>query len=292
MIKPKKKKKKVAAEDRGGPQQDQHLSAQYKYKSIGVTDIAPNPEQPRKDFDTPDLIKNILTEGVLQPIIVKRNTNGNGNGKGYTLIDGERRLKAASKARLKEIPAMIVPSDIKPEKLAELAMTLNMQRKDLTALEEAEGLKKLKDDYGYTQKKLATIIGKSDNYLSEILSIAKLPEQIKEEVRNSETDYSRHFLLRLLKKKTEQKMREYLKEHKEPKATPKEGRKNSKGKKKSDLAFDAEYKSPSPENDFCLILQYKEDRLKSIHEETLKNAFNKTIKFLGMKYEVSFDIVE
>ncbi len=283
--KPKRKKRFIENNDIF--QQDQYFSFQYQYQSICVGSIAPNPEQPRHQFDIGKLKENVSQRGVLQPVIVKKSTDNNGNGEEYILIDGERRWRAAKDANRDEIPAIVISSDVQPAQLAELAINLNMQRKNLTALEEAESLKKLQDDYGFTQEELANITGKSRSYLNEIIAITKLPERIKFEIRrNSDIKCSRHFLLNLVKEKAEDKILELWEEKR--KGIPKEVKKDSKEREKSDPPFDGEYKSPSPENDFCLILQYKEDRLNSLQEGSLKAAFDKILQNLGMNCSVSF----
>jgi ParB family chromosome partitioning protein len=271
MPKPKKKKKKVAAEDKGSSLKPSP-SSKYELKSIKVEDIAPNDEQPRKHFKVQDLSESIDQKGVLQPVIVQK------NGKEYILVDGERRWRAAKKSGLKEIPALITSPDVNP---LELTMIINMQRKDLTPLEEAQGLQALLDDYKCTQEDLAKIRGTARSSLTEILSLNKLPDEIKMECRKSD-NYSKSFLLKVVRKKTKAEMVKFWenwKEEKKRKDASKEGRRSSK-------------KYNSPKDDFCLILQYKKDKLKSLQEESLRVAFNKIFQDLGMNCTVSFDIVE
>ncbi len=142
--------------------------------SLPVEVIEPDPEQPRKDFDPKaleDLTSSIREKGVLQPIAVAEERKG----ELYTIIFGERRWRAAKAAGLKEIPALVRSG----EDRRELALIENLQRQNLTALEEAEALARLKQEKSYTDAALAKIIGKSRQSVSESLSLTKLPETIK-----------------------------------------------------------------------------------------------------------------
>ncbi|ADM08964.1 ParB-like partition protein [Parvularcula bermudensis HTCC2503] len=143
---------------------------------IPVTDIAPDPYQPRKRFDDEaleELAASIRTRGVLQPILV-RPTPGE---KGYTLIAGERRWRAAGRAGLHEIPALIrEPAE---GDVAEMALIENVQRQDLNPIEEADAYARLRDSYGRTAKDIAESIGKSRPHVANMLRLTGLPDDIK-----------------------------------------------------------------------------------------------------------------
>lgn len=151
---------------------------QRKSIEISIDLICANPEQPRKFFseeELNDLKESIMEYGVLQPIIVKKDKNGT-----YFLIAGERRLRAAKLAGLTKIPAMIKDFDDKDSAL--IAVVENVQREDLSFIEEAHAYKKLIDDFGLTQGELATKIGKRQSTISNKLRILTLPEDIQEQI--------------------------------------------------------------------------------------------------------------
>ena len=144
-------------------------------KIIKITQIEPNKTQPRSDFDEEklnSLADSILEYGVLQPIVVKLNSNGF-----YTIIAGERRWRAARIAKLKEIPAIVKSFDEKSEK--EVALIENLQRENLNAVEEALGIKELMDVYGLTQEDVSKKIGKSRSAVANSVRLLNLPDSIK-----------------------------------------------------------------------------------------------------------------
>lgn len=144
-------------------------------KIIKITQIEPNKTQPRSDFDEEklnSLADSILEYGVLQPIVVKLNSNGF-----YTIIAGERRWRAARIAKLKEIPAIVKNFDEKSEK--EVSLIENLQRENLNAVEEALGIKELMDVYGLTQEDVSKKIGKSRSAVANSVRLLNLPDRIK-----------------------------------------------------------------------------------------------------------------
>ena len=144
-------------------------------KIIKITQIEPNKTQPRSDFDEEklnSLADSILEYGVLQPIVVKLNSNGF-----YTIIAGERRWRAARIAKLKEIPAIVKSFDEKSEK--EVALIENLQRENLNAVEEALGIKELMDVYGLTQEDVSKKIGKSRSAVANSVRLLNLTDSIK-----------------------------------------------------------------------------------------------------------------
>ncbi len=151
---------------------------QRKSIEISIDLICANPEQPRKYFpeeELQDLKESIMTYGVLQPIIVKKDKGGS-----YFLIAGERRLRAAKLAGLTKIPAMIKDFDDKDSAL--IAVVENVQREDLSFIEEAYAYKKLIEDFGLTQGELASKIGKRQSTISNKLRILTLPKDIQEKL--------------------------------------------------------------------------------------------------------------
>lgn len=143
--------------------------------SILVKDIKPNPYQPRKEFDETklkELSESIKLHGVFTPILVKKSV------KGYELIAGERRLRASKLAKLETIPAIIV--EFNDQQMMEVAFLENIQREDLNAIEEAHALKAMSDKLELTQDELAKRIGKSREYVANMLRLIKLPVKIQE----------------------------------------------------------------------------------------------------------------
>jgi len=143
-------------------------------RDIDVGLIYPNPSQPRTRFDEAaidELADSIRERGVISPILV-RPVDG-----GYQLIAGERRWRAAQKAQLHLIPALI--KDLDDSSSAEVALIENIQREDLNAIEEAEGYRKLIDRHGHTQEQLGKLVGKSRSHVANLLRLLDLPDDVR-----------------------------------------------------------------------------------------------------------------
>ena len=142
-------------------------------RNIKIIDIEPNKEQPRrifKDEAIDELSESIKKYGVIQPIIITK------KGDYYQIIAGERRWRAAKKAGLKEIPAIIREDD--EQKNKEIALIENIQREDLNPVEKAIGIKKLMDDYNLTQQNVADILGKARSSIANSVRILNLDERV------------------------------------------------------------------------------------------------------------------
>ncbi len=143
-------------------------------QKISISDLRSNPYQPRQKFEENalrELSESIKEHGVFQPIIVKKSI------KGYEIIAGERRVKASTMAGLKEIPAII--RDFTDDEMMEIALLENLQRENLTALEEATAYKKMLDHLKITQEALAKRLGKSRSHITNMLGILHLPSSVK-----------------------------------------------------------------------------------------------------------------
>ena len=143
---------------------------------ISLSEITPNKYQPRKNFDEENLIdltNSIKERGVIQPIIVRKINSKNSK---YEIIAGERRWLAARKAGLHEIPVVITEAD--DLKSLEFAIVENVQRHDLNPLEEAQGYKKLINEFSYDQEKVSRFIGKSRSYITNSLRLLNLPGEV------------------------------------------------------------------------------------------------------------------
>ena len=143
---------------------------------LSLSDIVPNKYQPRKNFEEEnleDLTNSIKERGVIQPIIVRQSSSENTK---YEIIAGERRWLAARKAGLHDIPVVVTEAD--DLKSLEFAIVENVQRHDLNPLEEAQGYKRLIDEFSYDQEKVSKFIGKSRSYITNSLRLLNLPEEI------------------------------------------------------------------------------------------------------------------
>src|SRR5882724_298114 len=156
--------------------------------SVVLADVQPNPDQPRKHF-APDklaeLADSIKARGLLQPIIVRRVEHG------YQLLAGERRFRAAQLAGLDKLPALIRTADDP----LEIALIENLQREDLSPLEEAEGLAQLIERHGYSHREIAELLGKSRPYVSNTLALTRLPEAVKADLQRDGGAVSRELLM-------------------------------------------------------------------------------------------------
>ena len=147
-----------------------------KTNKLLLSEIIPNKYQPRKNFDATnleDLTNSIKERGVIQPIIVRRSNTDNSK---YEIIAGERRWLAASKAGLHDIP--VVLTEVDDLKSLEFAIVENVQRHDLNPLEEAQGYKRLIDEFSYDQEKVSKFIGKSRSYITNALRLLTLPNEV------------------------------------------------------------------------------------------------------------------
>lgn len=161
---------------------------------VGIENIRPNPYQPRKQFNKislEELSESIKQYGVIQPINVRKLSSNM-----YELVAGERRLRAATMAGLKEIPAIVI--NINDNDSAVMALIENLQREDLSYMEEAEGYNNLISDHGFTQEELATKIGKSQSTIANKIRLLKLPPLVKKILAdNSLTERHARALLKL-----------------------------------------------------------------------------------------------
>jgi ParB family chromosome partitioning protein len=148
--------------------------------------------------DLSDLTKSIVDKGVLEPILVRPRGDGR-----FTIISGERRFRASLDAGLSEIPC--IEMDVPDNELLEIALVENLQRKDLSPFEEAEGYKALQERHGYTHEQIADAVGKSRVTITEALSISRLPDRVQAECRRADIG-SRSFLLELGRLKDEDLM--------------------------------------------------------------------------------------
>ena len=147
-----------------------------KINKLSLSDIVPNKFQPRKNFeeeDLEDLTNSIKERGVIQPIIVRQS---NSDSSKFEIVAGERRWLAAGRAGLHDIP--VVVTEVDDLKSLEFAIIENVQRHDLNPLEEAQGYKRLIDEFSYDQEKVSKFIGKSRSYITNSLRLLTLPNEV------------------------------------------------------------------------------------------------------------------
>ncbi|HET7620440.1 MAG TPA: ParB/RepB/Spo0J family partition protein [Gemmatimonadaceae bacterium] len=145
-------------------------------RNLPIADIRPNPYQPRKEFrpeELEELQASLRASGLLQPITVRKNRGG----RGYELIAGERRLRAATALGWTEIPAVV--KEIDDSTLLTLALVENLQRADLNPLEEAEGYQRLIDEFSLTQQQVGEVVGKDRTTIANMLRVLKLPASVR-----------------------------------------------------------------------------------------------------------------
>ena len=166
---------------------------------IKLDELRSNPYQPRKIFDEEalqELAASIKEHGVFQPIIVKKSI------KGYEIIAGERRVKASQIAGKKDIPAIVRNFD--DTEMMEIALLENLQRENLSAIEESLAYKKLQDTLGITQEQLAERLGKSRSHITNMLGLLNLPESIQKEVGEKKISMGHARVLSKLENKDQQ----------------------------------------------------------------------------------------
>jgi ParB family chromosome partitioning protein len=149
--------------------------------SLGINDIEPNRDQPRRVFDEKaleELAKSIKENGVLQPLLVRPMRDGS-----YQLVAGERRWRASRMAGLHEVPVTV--REMTDEEASVFALIENLQREDLNVVEEAEGIKSLIETYGFTQEAAADRVGKSRVAITNTLRLLKLPSSVLEMLENN-----------------------------------------------------------------------------------------------------------
>ncbi|WP_425229037.1 ParB/RepB/Spo0J family partition protein [Sphingomonas sp.] len=149
-------------------------SGAHGVRTLPTGSLQPHPHQPRRHFDDgllDELAASIRSRGVIQPIVVRP------HGRGYQIVAGERRWRAAQRAQLHEVP--VVVRDFDEAETLEIALVENIQRQDLNAIEEAQAYQRLAQDYGHTQEALAQIVHKSRSHIANLLRLLDLPPTVQ-----------------------------------------------------------------------------------------------------------------
>src|SRR5688572_20209108 len=231
----------------------QHRPAQIG-RMIPVDKLDPNPEQPRTEFgDLTELTASIAEKGVLEPLLVKPNRL---TGR-WMIIAGERRWRSAQRAGLKEVPC--VEMEVDAGTVAEIALIENMQRKDLTVWEEADGLLALCEKFGYTHDDVARKVGKSRSTVTEALAIAKIPDDVREVCRAAEIN-AKSSLLQIVRQPDDESMRRFAKQMASQglkRNEAREVRRQEMGPRIVSETKPYTFKYASPEKDFNLEVRFK-----------------------------------
>ena len=169
---------------------------------VPIEQIEPNPDQPRQLMgDLSELMASIAEKGIIEPLIVRQ------RGSRFQIIAGERRYQASVQVGLRELPVVI--RDVDDNEVIELALIENIQRKDLTAFEESEALHSLAKSSHYTHEDLARRLGKSRTSITESLSLAEMPEEVRNLCRLADIS-SKSLLLQVVRQQTPEKMTAFV----------------------------------------------------------------------------------
>src|SRR6185436_10824828 len=230
-------------------------------RMISIDKIDPNPEQPRSEFgDLTELTASIADKGVLEPLLVKPSR---ATGR-WMIIAGERRYRAARAAGLTELPC--VEMEVDEGTVAEIALIENMQRKDLTVWEEADGLLALSERFGYTHEEVARKVGKSRSTVTEALSIAAIPADIRDICRQADVS-AKSMLLQIVRQPDEEGMRRLARQITSRGLTredAREVRRQEMGPRVAPESRPYTFKYVSPQKDFSLELRFKRSNVETI----------------------------
>ncbi len=178
-------------------------------KMVPLAAVEPNPDQPRSTMgDLTELASSIREKGILEPILVRRRESEPGTPR-LQIISGERRFRAAMEAGLIEIP--VIEMEVTEEEALEIALIENLQRKDLTPFEEAEGYRSLADRFGYTHEAISAAVGKSRTVVTESLALLQMPNRVQEAAQALGIA-TKSLLLEVLKAEDEDEMVRLLEE--------------------------------------------------------------------------------
>lgn len=229
-------------------------------RMISVDKIDPNPEQPRTEFgNLSELTASIAEKGVLEPLLVKPSRM---TGR-WMIIAGERRWRAARQAGLTEVPC--VEMEVDEGTVAEIALIENMQRKDLTVWEEADGLLSLCERFGYTHEDVARKVGKSRSTVTEALSIAAIPADVREICREAGVS-AKSMLLQIVRQPDEAGMRRLAKDIAQRGLTrdgAREVRRQEMGPRITPEAKPYTFKYAPPGKEFSLEVRFRKSTVNS-----------------------------
>lgn len=239
-------------------------------KMIAIEKLEPNPQQPRIDMgELEDLIASIKEKGILEPLLVRPSDVG---GR-YMIISGERRYRAGLEAGLREVPC--IEMNVDDRNVAEIALIENLQRKDLTAYEEAEGYLALIERFDYTHEEVAQKIGKSRSTITEALTIAAIPTNVRDKCRAASIN-SKSLLLQVARQADEESMTSFIQRVAAQGLNRDEARQARQNKQTRAQPF--VYRFQSPAKDFTIEVKFKRS---SVEHEELVQAVRTTLDELS-----------
>jgi ParB family chromosome partitioning protein len=232
---------------------------------IPIDKLQPNPNQPRVEIgDLTELVASIREVGVLEPLLVRPSDVG---GR-FMIISGERRYRASLEVGLTELPC--IEMDVDDRAVAEISLIENLQRKDLSPFEEADGLQALAERFGYTHEEIAKKIGKSRSSITEALSLAAIPAEIRDLCRRADIS-SKSMLLQVVRQPSESEMLEFVVRIKDAGMTRDEARQVRQGRAKKMKS--STYRFASKARGFALTLHFKRSNVRREEvEEALREA--------------------
>ncbi|HSB12666.1 MAG TPA: ParB/RepB/Spo0J family partition protein [Blastocatellia bacterium] len=242
-------------------------------RMIPIDKLAPNPSQPRVEIgDLAELTASIIEKGVLEPILVRPSDVG---GR-FMIISGERRYRASLEAGLTELPC--IEMDVDDRAVAEISLIENLQRKDLTPFEEADGLLALAKRFGYKHDEIAQKLGKARTSVTETISIANIPPDVRELCRRADIS-SKSMLLQVARQPTDDEMREFVIKIGDAGLTRDQAREIRQGKPKI-RNFCYQYDAPNEE--WSLTVKFRKPEATA---EELKKALKATLNALNAEVD-------
>jgi len=215
--------------------------------------LMPNPDQPRRAFgDMADLVSSIKEKGVLEPVLVRP------TGEKYQIIAGERRYRASVEAGLSQIPCVEI--DVDDRGVLEISLIENLQRRDLSSFEEAEGLEKLCEKFLYTHEEVAKKLGKSRTSVTETLTLNNIPAELREKTREAGIT-ARSTLLQIARQPNRDAMLKMIEEIKRSGLTRDDVRKLQTDKKGPGRPKGFVFHFRPPDNKFTLNLKFKRSEI-------------------------------
>lgn len=243
---------------------------------VPLGDLETDPEQPRSDVGNLDeLIESVRTKGVLEPILVRPNPDYEPGGARYRIISGERRYRAAARAELVEVPIILM--DVDDDEALEIGLIENLQRKDLTPFEEAEGYKALGERFAYTHEEIAEAMGKSRSVITESLTLLNLPAEIRQ-LADSLGVTSKSLLLEVGKLKDPEEMRQAIEQAAENRLNRDELRRRTRRARKAtgkkDTTKPYVFRFRAPDKSYKLSLSFQSE---TVDREDLIDALEQTL---------------
>ncbi|MEM9553232.1 MAG: ParB/RepB/Spo0J family partition protein [Acidobacteriota bacterium] len=228
-------------------------------RMISVSSIVPDPKQPRSTMgDLSDLAGSIRDKGVLEPLLVRPMPEDLELDGQFLIISGERRYRAALEAGLDEVPA--IEMDVSEEEALEIALIENLQRKDLTPFEEAEGYKALADRFGYTHENISDAVGKSRTVVTESLALLQIPPRVREAAQALGVS-TKSILLELLKADSTEEMIEMLEQVARLGLSRDDLRKKTRGRKNEGRRKPFVFQFKAPDKAFSMSLRFRQSRV-------------------------------